>query len=53
MLSHLWSEPATPKRAAHYLWAVLLARIDEVFQLLCLLYGGEMRIIALIWLVGV
>lgn len=25
------SEPVLPKRAAHYLWAVLIARIYEVF----------------------
>jgi hypothetical protein len=30
------SEPAPPKRPqAHYLWAVLIARIYEVFPLLC------------------
>ena len=29
------SEPVLPKRAAHYLWAVLIARIYEVFP--CLL----------------
>ena len=53
VLLHLRSEPAPPKRAAHCLWAVLIARIDEVFQLLCPLCGGQMRIIGLIWLVGV
>ena len=37
-----------PKRAAHYLWAVLIARIYEVFPLLCPLCGGHMRIIAFI-----
>ena len=36
------------KRAAHYLWAVLIARIYEVFPLLCPLCGGQMRIIAFI-----
>ena len=42
-------EPATPKRSkAHYLWAVLIARIYEVFPLLCPLCGGQMRIIAFI-----
>ena len=41
--------PATPKRSkAHYLWAVLIARILEVFPLLCPLCGGQMRLIALI-----
>lgn len=39
-------EPAQPKRAAHYLWAVLIARIYEVFPLLCPICGGQMRIIA-------
>jgi len=37
-----------PKRAAHYLWAVLIARIYEVFPLLCPICGGQMRIIAFI-----
>ena len=42
-------EPAPPKRApAHYLWAVLVARIYEVFPLLCPLCGGQMRLIAFI-----
>ncbi len=42
-------EPAPPKRSqAHYLWAVLIARIYEVFPLLCPLCGGQMRIIAFI-----
>ena len=40
--------PVLPKRAAHYLWAVLIARIYEVFPLLCPLCGGQMRIIAFI-----
>ena len=30
----------------HILWAVLIARIYEVFPLLCPLCGGQMRIIA-------
>ena len=42
------SEPVQPKRSAHYLWAVLIARIYEVFPLLCPLCGGQMRIIAFI-----
>jgi hypothetical protein len=43
------SEPASDKRApAHYLWAVLSARVYEVFPLLCPLCGGEMRLIAFI-----
>ena len=42
-------EPAPPKRSqAHYLWAVLIARIYEVFPLLCPICGGQMRIIAFI-----
>jgi hypothetical protein len=42
-------EPAPPKRApAHYLWAVLIARIYEVFPLLCPKCGGQMRLIAFI-----
>ena len=42
-------EPAAPaKRPAHYLWAVLIARIYEVFPLLCPICGGQMRIIAFI-----
>jgi len=42
-------EPAAPpKRPAHYLWAVLIARIYEVFPLLCPMCGGQMRIIAFI-----
>lgn len=41
-------EPDPPKRAAHYLWAVLVARIYEVLPLLCPSCGGQMRIIAFI-----
>ena len=41
-------EPASPKRSAHYLWAVLIARIYEVFPLLCPNCGGQMRVIAFI-----
>jgi Putative transposase len=42
-------EPAPPKRSSsHYLWAVLIARIYEVFPLLCPLCGGQMRLIAFI-----
>ena len=37
-------EPAN-RSPAHYLWAVLIARIYEVFPLLC---GGQMRLIAFI-----
>jgi len=42
-------KPAPPRRSqAHYLWAVLIARIYEVFPLLCPLCGSQMRIIAFI-----
>lgn len=41
-------EPVQPKRAAHYLWAALIARIYEVFPLVCPLCGGQMRILAFI-----
>ena len=42
-------EPAPSKRSqAHYLWAVLTARIYEVFPLLCPKCGGQMRLIAFI-----
>ena len=38
-----------PKRSpAHYLWAALIARIYEVFPLLCQLCRGQMRLIAFI-----
>jgi hypothetical protein len=36
------------RRAARYAWALLLARIHEVFPLVCPHCGGEMRIIAFI-----
>ncbi len=39
-------EEALLRRAARYAWALLLARIDEVFPLVCPSCGGEMRIIA-------
>ncbi|OIN93555.1 MAG: IS91 family transposase [Comamonadaceae bacterium CG1_02_60_18] len=42
------AEPVRPKRQAHYLWAVLMARIYEIFPLLCPLCGGQMRLIAFI-----
>jgi hypothetical protein len=41
------AEPAH-RRAARYAWAVLLARIYEVFPLVCPLCGAEMRVIAFI-----
>ena len=34
-------KPAPPKRTAHYLWAVLIVRIYEVFPLLCPICGGQ------------
>ena len=37
-----------PKRPAHYLWAVPIARFYEVFPSLCPICGGQMRIIAFI-----
>jgi len=40
--------PVPVKRPAHILWAVLIARIYEVFALLCPICGGQMRIIAFI-----
>ena len=42
------TQPVQPKRPAHYLWAVLIARIYEVFPLVCPICGGQMRIIAFI-----
>ena len=48
------ADPAPPAaepplhHAARYAWAVLLARIDERFPLLCAKCGGEIRIIAFI-----
>ena len=41
--------PAKPKprTPSHYLWAALIARIYEVYPLLCPMCGGQMRIIAL------
>ena len=42
-------EPVPSKRSSvHYLWAVLIARIYQVFPLLCPMCGGQMRIIAFI-----
>ena len=38
----------TPRPPAHYLWAALIARIYEVYPLLCPMCGGQMRIIAFI-----
>lgn len=44
------TEPVAPKRAsaARYLWAALIARIYEVFPLLCPQCGGQMSLIAFI-----
>jgi hypothetical protein len=42
------AQSVQPKRPAHDLWAVLIARIYEVFPLLCPICGGQMRIIAFI-----
>ena len=41
-------EPPAKRSPAHYLWAVLIARIFEVFPLLCPKCGGQVRLIALI-----
>ncbi|APW45148.1 transposase Tn3 [Rhodoferax antarcticus ANT.BR] len=38
----------TPRPPLHYLWGALIARIYEVFPLLCPMCGGQMRIIAFI-----
>jgi len=35
-----------PRPPSHYLWAAMIARIYEVFPLLCPMCGGQMRIIA-------
>jgi len=43
------AKPVPPKRPAHYLWAALIARIYEVFSLLCSKCGGQMRLIAFIF----
>jgi hypothetical protein len=42
--------PAKPKPRppSHYLWAALIARIYQVFPLICPMCGGQMRIIAFI-----
>ena len=41
--------PEPPRRfPAHYLWAVLIARIYEVFPLVCPFCGGNMHILAFI-----
>jgi hypothetical protein len=40
--------PPSQRSPAHYLWALLLARIYAIFPLRCTLCGGEMRIIAFI-----
>ena len=41
------SEPAK-RSPAHYLWAALIARIYEVFPLVCPICGSQMRLIAFI-----
>jgi hypothetical protein len=42
------AQPVSAKRPAHCLWAVLIARIYELFPLMCPLCGGQMRFIAFI-----
>ena len=46
-MAKLADEPAH-RRAARYAWAVLLARVYEVFPLRCPLCGADLRIIAFI-----
>ena len=47
-----YTQPPAPEPAkrfsAHYLWAVLIARIYEVFLLVCPICAGQMRLIAFI-----
>ena len=38
----------TPRPPSHYLWAALIARVYEVFPLICPNCAGQMRIIAFI-----
>jgi hypothetical protein len=42
------AEEPIHRQAARYAWALLLARIYEVFPLLCPKCGGEIRILALL-----
>ncbi len=42
------AEAAPHRKAARYAWALLLARIYQVFPLLCPKCGGKMRLIAFI-----
>jgi len=42
------AQPVAPQRPAHCLWAVLIARVYEVFPLVCPICGGRMCIIAFI-----
>ena len=42
------AQPVQPKRPAHYLRTVLIARVYEAFALLCPMCGGQMRLIAFI-----
>ncbi len=41
-------EEETKRAASRYLWAMLLARIYEVFPLLCPNCGAELRLIAFV-----
>jgi hypothetical protein len=45
---HCGTSAAAAHAPARYLWAVQIARIYEVFPLLCPMCGGQMRIIAFI-----
>jgi hypothetical protein len=45
---HLHFQETPFRQAARFVWAMLLARIYEVFPLICLKCGGMMKIIAFI-----
>jgi hypothetical protein len=47
-LAHLDGTEVKPRRASHYLWAMLLARIYEAFPLNCPICQAQMQIIAFI-----
>lgn len=41
-------QPVQRKRPAHLLWAMLIARLCDVFRLMCPIGGGQIRIFAFI-----